>query len=101
VAGHPFLHGSDERGSDGILQTSIGLGEGIRRHAERWPAIGVFPQAPLDYRWHGKVAHLALDRTAREFSTDADRVYLVGLSAGGNGVAGRRSCRPPAVRRIR
>jgi predicted peptidase len=104
VAGHPFLHGSDERGSDGILQTSIGLGEGIRRHAERWPAIGVFPQAPLDYRWHGKVAHLALaalDRTAREFSTDADRVYLVGLSAGGNGVAGRRSCRPTAVRRIR
>jgi len=84
-----FLHGSGERGSDGILQTSIGLGEGVRRHAERWPAIVVFPQAPLDYRWHGKVAHLALatlDRTVREFSTDADRVYLVGLSAGGNGV---------------
>jgi poly(3-hydroxybutyrate) depolymerase len=31
-----FLHGSGERGSDGVLQTSIGLGEGIRRHAERW-----------------------------------------------------------------
>jgi predicted peptidase len=84
-----FLHGSGERGTDGLLQTSIGLGEGIRRHAERWPAIVVFPQAPPDYRWHGKVAHLALatlDRTIREFSTDAERVYLVGLSAGGNGV---------------
>jgi predicted peptidase len=84
-----FLHGSGERGTDGLLQTSIGLGEGIRRHAERWPAIVVFPQAPPEHRWHGRIAHLALaalDRTVREFSTDADRVYLVGLSAGGNGV---------------
>jgi predicted peptidase len=84
-----FLHGSGERGTDGLLQTSIGLGEGIRRHAERWPAIAVFPQAPPGHRWHGKVAHLALatlDRTLHEFSTDSDRVYLVGLSAGGNGV---------------
>jgi predicted peptidase len=84
-----FLHGSGERGTDGILQTSIGLGDGIRRHAERWPAIVVFPQAPPDYRWHGRIAHLALaalDRTLREFSTDPDRVYLVGVSAGGNGV---------------
>ena len=84
-----FLHGSGERGTDGLLQTSVGLGDGIRRHAERWPAIAVFPQAPPEHRWHGRVAHLALatlDRTVREFSTDADRVYLVGLSAGGNGV---------------
>jgi predicted peptidase len=84
-----FLHGSGERGRDGILQTSVGLGEGIRRHAERWPAIVVFPQAPPEHRWHGKIAHLALatlDRTIREFKTDPDRVYLAGLSAGGNGV---------------
>jgi predicted peptidase len=84
-----FLHGSGERGTDGLLQTGVGLGAAIRGHAERWPAIVVFPQAPPEQRWHGKVAHLALatlDRTLQEFSTDADRVYLVGISAGGNGV---------------
>lgn len=84
-----FLHGSGERGTDGLLQTSQGLGEGIRRRAEHWPAIAVFPQAPPGHRWHGRVAHLALatlDRTMRELNTDPDRVYLVGLSAGGNGV---------------
>jgi predicted peptidase len=84
-----FLHGSGERGTDGLLQTEVGLGEGIRRHAGRWPAIVVFPQSPPEHRWHGKVAHLALatlDHTLQEFSTDADRVYLAGISAGGNGV---------------
>jgi predicted peptidase len=84
-----FLHGSGERGTDGLLQTGVGLGEGIRSHAERWPAIVVFPQAPPEHRWHGKVAYLALatlDRTLGEFSTDSSRVYLMGVSAGGNGV---------------
>ncbi len=84
-----FLHGSREQGTDGLLPTDVGLGAGIRRHAGRWPAIVVFPQAPPEHRWDGKVAHLALatlDRTLQEFSSDLDRVYLVGLSGGGNGV---------------
>lgn len=82
------LHGAGERGSDGLLQTEVGLGGAIRRHPERWPAIAVFPQAPDGQLWLGgpaKVAMAALAAAEREFRTDPDRVYLVGLSMGGNG----------------
>ena len=40
------LHGAGERGTDGLIQTEVGLGRAIRRHAERFPAIVVFPQVP-------------------------------------------------------
>lgn len=82
------LHGAGERGSDGLLQTEVGLAGAIRRHPERWPAIVVFPQAPPDQLWQGlpaRVAMAALAQAEREFRTDPDRVYLTGLSLGGNG----------------
>jgi predicted peptidase len=82
------LHGAGERGSDGLLQTEVGLAGAIRRHPERWAAIVVFPQAPKDQLWAGvpaQVAMAALAQSEREFRTDKDRVYLAGLSMGGNG----------------
>jgi predicted peptidase len=83
------LHGSGERGGDGLLQTQVGLGGAIRRHAGRFPAVIVFPQAPMAAPgWHGiagRIALAALDAAQAEFSTDPARVYLTGLSMGGNG----------------
>jgi predicted peptidase len=32
------LHGAGERGSDGLLQTEVGLVSAIPRHADRYPA---------------------------------------------------------------
>ena len=83
-----FLHGSGERGSDGVLQITSGLGPAIRRAPSSYPAIVVFPQAPAESSWVGvpsQVALAALDQTLTEFSTDPDRVYLTGLSLGGTG----------------
>ena len=84
-----FLHGSGERGSDGLHQTVVGLGSAIRSHPERFPAIVVFPQAPEGKRWWGQgeaIAIGALEQTLSQFQADPDRVYLVGLSMGGRGV---------------
>lgn len=83
-----FLHGSGERGSDGLRQTQIGVGAAIRFDASRVPAIVVFPQAPEETRWLGEpadAAMAALDRSIDEFNGDRARMYLTGLSMGGYG----------------
>lgn len=83
-----FLHGAGERGSDGLAPTAVGLAAAIRQHPERWPAIVVFPQAPLDSTWTGEPAEAALaalQQTMSEYATDPERVYLTGMSMGGHG----------------
>ena len=83
-----FLHGGGEGGTDGLIQTEVGLGGAIRRNVERFPAVTVFPQAPPEGTCQGLAADIAmaaLDDAMAEFSTDSSRVYLTGLSMGGNG----------------
>src|SRR5207244_13256028 len=84
-----FLHGAGERGDDGLLQTQVGLGAAVRQNAARFPAIIVFPQMPAEAAWTGTpapVAIAALEQVSREVQVDSDRVYLTGVSMGGNGV---------------
>lgn len=80
------LHGIGERGSDGLIQTQIGMGEAIRRYPERYKAIVVFPQTPVSWDGLGeKIAMAALDAAMDEYNVDRSRVYLTGLSMGGYG----------------
>jgi predicted peptidase len=98
-----FLHGAGERGGDGLLQTVVGLGDAVRRDPARFPALVVFPQAPADSQWAGapaEAAMAALDAVTARYATDPDRVYLTGISMGGNGawyLAYRRPDRFAAV----
>ncbi|GHB99356.1 alpha/beta hydrolase-fold protein [Thermomonas carbonis] len=82
-----FLHGSGERGSDGIKQTQVGIGRYIRAHQDSFPAIVVFPQAPDESEWAGnaEMVFATLDAATREFHGDPDRTTLTGLSMGGYG----------------
>ena len=84
-----FLHGSGERGEDGVAQTQVGLPAAIRQDPGRFPVIAVLPQARPNTRWSGamaKQALRALERSIAEFHGDRRRVYLTGLSMGGQGV---------------
>lgn len=83
-----FLHGAGERGDDGRQQAEVGIGSAIRRDASMYPAVVVMPQAPAGGWWPGEAAEAAveaLDAALAEFDTDPQRVYLTGLSMGGNG----------------
>lgn len=82
-----FLHGSGERGGDGVKQTHAGLGPYLRDHRD-FPALVVFPQVPGHEEWSGRnnrVALAALDATLAEFGADPARQYLTGMSMGGYG----------------
>jgi predicted peptidase len=84
-----FLHGAGERGSDGLIQTEVGIGTAIRRHAARVPAVVVFPQCLKDRWWTEPdmqtQALKALDQSIKEFNGDPARIYLTGISMGGYG----------------
>lgn len=83
-----FLHGSGERGEDGLRPTQVGIGNALRWSVERWQALVVFPQIPWGDAWSepaGCAALAALGAVEAEFNTDPDRVYLTGVSLGGLG----------------
>ena len=91
-----FLHGLGESGSDGIAQTTAGIGNAIRRHPERFPCIVYMPQSPTNVWWNpvegreagmDSFAHITygIEQVLEQYSIDEDRVSLTGLSMGGYG----------------
>lgn len=83
-----FLHGSGERGTDGLKQSQVGLGGAVRMHPERYHALVVMPQCAPNARWDGEMVDFALQAlndVVKEYHGDKDRLYLTGLSLGGYG----------------
>ena len=83
-----FLHGYGESGIDGSAQVSTGLGPAIRENPERWPFLVVFPQKPeFEPLWPEYLPMLnkILVDVEDKFSIDKNRLYITGLSQGGNG----------------
>src|ERR1700722_2692346 len=79
-----FLHGSGERGSDGLDETQVGLPNAIRAHPDRWPFVVVMPQVPYNHHhWTDAdmmtMALAAFDAEVREFHGNPDQLYLTGL----------------------
>ena len=84
-----FLHGAGERGSDGLLQTDVGIAHAIRLHSAKFPFIIVIPQCGEGKIWGEPDMQAqslaALEASIKQFHGDRNRVYLTGLSMGGFG----------------
>lgn len=83
-----FLNGSGECGEDGQRQLTQGLFPAMINAPADWPFVVIFPQKPTrasTWADHDAYVMATLERTRREVSIDAGRIYLTGLSQGGAG----------------
>jgi len=86
-----FLHGAGSRGDDNTQQLGA-LPSPLSREAwkKKYPCYVLAPQCPRE-RWWGQLEmvellYAALEETLREYKNiDQSRIYLIGLSMGGNG----------------
>ncbi len=90
-----FLHGAGERGTDGVVQTQVGLGPLVRDRVNSFPFVVVFPQAEdtegrLLTGWaaesaDAKRAIRILEEVEKDYSIDTEQTILTGWSMGGYG----------------
>lgn len=90
-----FLHGAGERGRDGLLPTTIGIGPIIHQREANFPFVVVFPQCEdmhgrLLKGWSTDTADGArglkiLEQVEKDYSIDPKREILTGWSMGGYG----------------
>lgn len=99
-----FLHGAGERGSDNQAQLKHGAGLFLKPEVrEKFACFVVAPQCPTGQKWADvdwsaaeitqgaeysppmKLVLAAMAGLEKEFSIDADREYVTGLSMGGYG----------------
>lgn len=79
-----FLHGGGERGDDLTLVKKHGIPKRVE-HQPDFPFVVVSPQCPTDQRWQPTVLTALLDEIERDNAVDAQRIYVTGLSLGGEG----------------
>ncbi len=81
-----FLHGAGERGNDLELVKRNGPPK-LVEEGKDFPFILVSPQCPSQTRWNYQTQSLItlLDEIESEYRVDKSRIYVTGLSMGGQG----------------
>lgn len=84
---HPlllFLHGAGERGDNLDLVKVHGPAKLVDQGKD-FPFIIVSPQCPINKRWDVNELVALLDEVVSKYKVDESRIYVTGLSMGGNG----------------
>lgn len=84
---HPlmlFLHGAGERGDNLELVKTHGPAKLVEQGKD-FPFIIVSPQCPVNKRWEPADLIALLDFMISNYKVDENRIYVTGLSMGGNG----------------
>lgn len=81
-----FLHGSGERGDD-LEKVKVHGPPKLIAQGKEFPFIVVSPQCPENTRWVSQIEMLnaLLDELTATLPVDEERIYLTGLSMGGQG----------------
>lgn len=81
-----FLHGSGERGSD-LEKVKMHGPPKLVENGKDFPFILVAPQCPEGKRWTYLLLELSIliDEIQTQYKVDTNRIYLTGLSMGGQG----------------
>jgi pimeloyl-ACP methyl ester carboxylesterase len=80
-----YLHSAAQAGNDLRVVRDSGLAKAIGR-GRQIPAIVISPQSPLGQYWDVRILNQMLDELAAKYRVDPDRVYLAGISMGGDAV---------------
>jgi acetyl esterase/lipase len=79
-----FLHGGNEKGKNLQPVRESGLA-GLIARGKQIPAIVISPQCPWGEDWNALVLSQLLDEVSVKYRVDPDRIYVTGVSSGGNG----------------
>jgi predicted peptidase len=77
-----FLHGKGESGDMIELVKKHGPPMLIG-HGTKFPFIVISPQCPEEHRWSIEVLDMVLTEMLEQYRVDTDRIYVTGLSMGG------------------
>ena len=86
-----FLNGAGENGDDGLFQLSNNFGVAIHENRKSFPFLTIAPQCRKTGNWNSRKPRYEmgiqiLDQVIHEFRADEDRIFLTGVSSGGDGV---------------
>ncbi len=79
-----FLHGAGERG-DNLELVKVNGPTKLIEQGKDFPFIVVSPQCPANTRWKHEPLIALLDEIISKYKVDVNRIYITGLSMGGNG----------------